>query len=170
MNSRHIAFIGIAATSLLATLAGCSASDTSTPVKKPDGGTTSSGAAGAGSTTTGAAGDGTTTGASGTQNHDPTGGAGGAAGGMPAMCDPPPTTTKAQVADAMGVLANFEDAAPGAVMSVTPGGGWYSYTDSEVGAGLPAMFTPAPGAFAVEAPGNGGMGSALHVVGTGFAG
>lgn len=153
---------------MLATLAGCSASDTSKPpVKGKDAGpSTTSGAAGAGSTTTtGAAGDTGATGVGG-MNRDPTTGAG---GDMTAMCTPPDTTTKAQAA--MAILADFEDpAAPGAVMAVVPGGGWYSYTDSEVGAGLPAMFTPAPGTFAVEAPGNGGMGSALHVVGTGFAG
>jgi hypothetical protein len=85
-----------------------------------------------------------------------------------AMCTPPDTTTKGAVTTT--TLADFEGDAPGAVMAVTPGGGWYSYTDSEVGTGLPAMFSPAPGSFVVETPGNGGMGSALHVAGTGFAG
>jgi hypothetical protein len=91
-------------------------------------------------------------------------GAGGAAGGPPAMCTPPDKTMKALVAT--DVLADFEGMAPGAVSAVTPGGGWYSYQDSEMG----TSFSPMPGMWMPETPGNGGMGSALHVKGSGFAG
>jgi len=170
MKTRHIALLGFTASSFLAmTIAGCSASE-ATPTKKTtkDGGTTTAGAGGStGTTTSGASGSTTTVGAGGTGSMDPMTGAGGS---MPADCTKPDMTTKAQIAADPAILADFEGDAPGAVMNVAPGGGWYSYTDTEVGGAGTAMFTPAPGAFVVETPGANGMGSALHVVGTGFAG
>jgi len=170
MKTRHIAFLGFTALGVLAfLLAGCSADTATKATPKKDGGasTTSAGAGGAsGTTTAGAGGDSMTTGTPGVGGMNPTTGA----GGGPVDCTPPDTTTKAAIAVDPAVLADFEGDAPGAVMNVAPGGGWYSYTDSEVGAGLPAMFTPAPGAFVVEAGGANGTGSALHVVGSGFAG
>jgi hypothetical protein len=167
MNTRHIAFLGFTVSGFLAmALAGCSASDT--PAKttpKKDGGTSSTTATGAGGgsgTTTGAGGD--TTGAGGAGVIVMTG-SGGAAGGPDlTACTKPMPAAKALVA--MDVLSDLEGDAPGAIMAVTPGGGWYSYKDPETG----TTFTPDPASWMVETPGNGGTGSAVHVKGSGFMG
>ena len=169
MKTRHIAFLGFTASSFLAiAIAGCSASDTSTPKKATTSGT--AGSTGAG----GATGDTTTSGGAGSSiappgtggSMDPTTGAGGGGGDM-GTCTAPDKTMKAVLAVAdPAVIADFEGMAPGAVTAVTPGGGWYSYQDSETG----TMFTPAPATWMVEMPGNGGMGSAVHAAGTGFMG
>jgi hypothetical protein len=167
MNTRHIAFLGFTVSSFLAmALAGCSASDT--PAKstgKKDGGTTTSttaGGGGSGNTTAGAGGNGPA-GTGGSIVMNTTGG-GGAGGGAMMPCTPPDKTMKAQVASDM--LSDFGGMAPTAVSAVTPGGGWYSYQDPEMG----TTFIPAPASFMLEMPGHSGMGSALHVAGSGFMG
>jgi len=77
-------------------------------------------------------------------------------------CTVPDVSTKALVV--VDVLSDFDGDAPGAIQSVTPGGGWFSFTDIELG----TTFTPAPASWMTETPGHGGTGSALHVAGTGF--
>ena len=58
-------------------------------------------------------------------------------------------------------LSDLEGDAPGAITSVTPGGGWFSF---ETTRGEPcSRLTPRPGWS--KAPGNGGTGSAVHVAG-----
>jgi len=165
MKTRHIAFLGFTALTvsgfLAISLGGCSASDTSKPaVKKSDAGSPTGAGGGTGTTTSGAAGQ---TGGVGGNVQNPTG-VGGAGGDMMAMCTPPDKTMKALVASAM--LSDFGGAAPTAISAVTPGGGWYSYQDPEMG----TTFTPAPASFMLEMPGHSGTGSALHVAGSGFMG
>jgi hypothetical protein len=77
---------------------------------------------------------------------------------------PPDESKKARVIN--DLLVDFEGPNPGAIQSVTPGGGWYSFNDSEMG----ISFTPAPEAWMVSTPGHGGTGFAVHVAGSGFIG
>jgi len=163
MKTRHIAFLGFTASSFLAmTLAGCSADPAPAAKKKTDAGSSATTSGGGGSTGT------TTTG--GTAGNNPTTGGGGVvemgpeAGTSMGPCTPPDKTTKAAVANP--ILTDLEGDAPGAIMNVTPGGGWYSYQDPETG----TTFTPVPASWMVETPGNGGSMNAVHAAGTGFMG
>jgi hypothetical protein len=80
----------------------------------------------------------------------------------PVACTLPDKTQVALVAS--DVLADLEGAAPGAISSITPGGGWFSYHDNEPN----TQFTPEPASWMPEMPGHGGTGAAVHAVGTGF--
>jgi hypothetical protein len=165
MKTRHIAFLGFTTSSFLAiALAGCSASDTTAkkPTTKDGGSTTSTGAAGS-----------TAAGAGGMANNPTTGAGGsvitmtGGAGSMPVdpgPCTAPDKATKALVAAT--TLTDLEGTAPGAILNVTPGGGWYSYKDPEPG----TTFIPDPTTWMPEPGGPPPSVNAVHAAGTGFVG
>jgi len=146
--------VGVLAPSfLMLTALGCSGSDASAVGKPASGG--SSGSSHGGNTggvyTSGTGGS---NGATGVGGQATTGTAGGSMG-----CTAPMVVTAQPTAD---LLTNLDT--DSAVSGFSPGGGWFSYKDTEP----TGVLTPENTAFMTESPGANGSASAVHVVGSGF--